>query len=58
MTKETKCKILYLVAEIRTLLPYITPEERIEIFSDVKSGYCHSCGNKSKDGSCNCERDE
>jgi hypothetical protein len=45
-----------LVKSLRLMLEKLSWEERLDIFSDVKEGYCDHCG--CNDPNCQCWNDE
>ena len=49
--------IVRALARLRSRLPALTDEQRVEIFAKLADGYCRACG-RATATHCHCENDE
>jgi len=59
MKPQTQRTISDLLATIPVIMYQITPEERVELFAQIRaSDYCNDCGYRHPtEGRCQCEND-
>jgi hypothetical protein len=56
---EQAFKVAKAVARIRRALPWVTPDTRVALLTEIFNDYCHACGSHEQAPSrCYCENDE
>lgn len=58
MDGTTKSIIDECVSTLKRQMTYISSEERIALWANLRNGYCRNCGDYVGDDVCHCENDE